>query len=145
MELRARYRWLTVPVLCVAFAGAAKAGDVPAEPHYDTATVVSLDMVVTEVREVTKGQPMAGIHLLARLESSKADSETTDVWVGPVDFVKMFEITFHKDDHLSITGSKSKFAGAQVILAREVRRSDTTLYIRDAKGDPVWKYLLKSA
>lgn len=143
MGLRTRCAFLAIPALSIAFAAAAnKSSDAPAEPHYDTATVVDLEMIVMQTREVAKGSPLAGLHLLARLESGRADSETLDVYLGPSEFMKLFDFTFHAGDRVEVIGSKVKLGAAPVILGRELRRSDTTLYIRDQKGDPVWKYLL---
>ena len=36
-------------------------------------------------------------------------------------------------------GSKIKFNGSQVVLAREVRLESTTVYLRDDHGVPYWK------
>ncbi len=76
---------------------------------------------------------MTGLHLTVKI-----DSDTVDVFLGPVDFLKDLEITFAKDDKLEIIGSKVKFGGAHIVLARQVRRDETTLYLRDAKGKPHW-------
>jgi hypothetical protein len=34
-----------------------------------------------------------------------------------------------------------KVGGATVILTREIRRGGSALYLRDEKGEPVWKAL----
>ena len=140
MALRSRFVVLGLSVRLLA--GAAAAPQDP-EPRYDPATVVSIRMVVAEVKEVPKGDPLGGVHLLARPESARAGSEPVDVYLAPADFMKQVDITFQPRDRIDVTGSKVKAGGAPVILAREVRRNTSTLYIRDEKGEPVWKLLLK--
>jgi hypothetical protein len=103
------------------------------DPRYDVATVIDVDATVMDLREVARNNPLSGLHLTVKIES-----DTIDVFLGPVDFLKEFEITFAKGDKLEIIGSKVKFGGAHIVLARQVRRDETTLYLRDAKGKPHW-------
>jgi hypothetical protein len=109
----------------------------PAEeqPAYDPATMVDVLAVVTDIREIPRGSPLAGIHLILKEESG-----VLDAYLGPKDFVKQFEITFAKGDEVQVIGSKVKTAGgAYVVLAREVRKGETTLYCRRKKGEPNWE------
>lgn len=145
MRFRTRCALFAVPALGIALAAADKSSDVPAEPRYDPTTVVNIAVVVVESRDVAKGNPLAGTHLLVKLESGKNDSEPLDVYLAPSDFIKQFNLVFRAGDRIEVTGSKGKLGAAPVILAREVRRSDTTLYIRDQKGDPIWKYLMSGS
>jgi hypothetical protein len=103
------------------------------DPRYEVATVIDVDATVMDLREVSRNNPLSGLHLTVKIES-----DTIDVFLGPVDFLKGFEITFAKGDKLEIIGSKIKFGGAHIVLARLVRREETTLYLRDAKGKPHW-------
>lgn len=103
------------------------------DPRYDVARVIDVDATVTDLREVPRNNPLSGLHLTVKIES-----DTMDVFLGPSDFLKSFEITFAKGDKLEIIGSKVKFDGAYIVLARQVRREETTLYLRDAKGKPHW-------
>jgi len=88
---------------------------------------------VMDVREVPKGEALCGLHLTA-----KTDTVTIDVYVGPMDFVRQFEFSVTKGDRVQIAGSRVKFRGADLLLAREVRNQQMTLYLRDAKGVPNW-------
>jgi len=144
MGFRTRCTILAVPALAVALAaGGNKPSEQQQEPRYDGATVVDQNFVVVEVREVPKGSPLAGIHVMARPESSHSDSDAVDVYVCPVAFLKFMEFTFRQRDRIEVTGSKVKFGNTTVILSREVRRDDSTLYIRDRNGEPLWKAVLK--
>ena len=107
-------------------------------PSYDKATVVDIQGKVTAVREVPKGSPMDGLHLMVQ-----AGLETLDVYVGPPEFVKVFEITFKRGDEVHVIGSKVDFEGSKVVLAREVSIGTVTILCRDKEGEPLWKYFLK--
>lgn len=131
-------------VLCLAGSGFLRAAvteksAVPAEePRYDPATEVSTLAIVTDIREVPRGNPMSGVHLSVKPESQ--ESQVIDVYLGPADFIKQFEIHFAKGDEVRVTGSKVKTAnGSHVILVREVRKDLETLSCRRAKGEPNWE------
>jgi hypothetical protein len=102
-------------------------------PIYDAATVINEMATVVEFREVLKDDALCGVHLVV-----KTDSATLDVFVGPVEFVKQFEFTVIKGDRVQVAGSRVKFRGVDVVLAREVRNQQMTLYLRDRKGVPNW-------
>ena len=110
-------------------------GQAQPEPRYDTATVVSLSMTVTEIREVPKGSPLSGLHLIVADSDREA---TTEVYVAPTHYLKELQITYARGDRLQITGSKVKFGSGAIVLAREVRRNVDTAYFRDEKGKPYW-------
>jgi hypothetical protein len=128
--------FLVTPLL---FGLAASGGQTEPEPRYDAATTVDVMTVVVDQREVPRAEPLGGTHLMVRLESAKENSETIDVYLGPVAYLKDFEVTFAKGDRLQVTGSKVKYGGGIVILARQVRRDSTTIYLRDEHGTPYWK------
>ena len=103
-------------------------------PRYDKATEIDMMATVSDTKEVSRDSPLIGVYLMARTESDAP----LDVYLGPADFIKSFEIVFRKGNQIHIIGSKVKLGSATVILAREVRRSESTLYLRDAKGEPYW-------
>jgi DNA/RNA endonuclease YhcR with UshA esterase domain len=105
------------------------------EPVYVSATVISEMATVIEVREVAKTEVLGGLHLTV-----KTDSGTLDVHLGPRDYVAQFEFSVAKGDRVKIAGSKVRFRGTDVVLAREVRSQQSTLYLRDAKGVPFWNH-----
>jgi len=109
-----------------------------AEPRYDTATNVDFMVVVADVKEVTVGNPLSGMHLIVRPESAKGNSETIDVYVAPDDYLKDFGCKFAKGDRIQVKGSRVKFNGGPAVLAREVRLEATTVYLRDDHGVPYW-------
>ena len=130
---------ILAPLVAALAAASGQTPQAEPEPRYDSGTVIDMMVVVTDRREVPKGNPLNGSHLTVRPESAKTDSETMDVYLSPTDFIKDFDVTFAKGDRLQVIGSKVKYAGNALVLAREVRRDTTTLYLRDAKGTPLWK------
>ena len=144
MGFRTRCAILALPALAaVLAAGGRPLAEPQQEPRYDGASVVDVDLIVMEVREVAKGNPLAGVHLMARPDTTRGESEPVDVYIAPAAFLKMMEFTIHAHDRLEVKGSRVKMGAAPVILASEVRRGDSTVYIRDRSGEPVWKALLK--
>ena len=128
-----------IPALLILLAAmviphAAGGGQTPAaEPRYDPATTVELSGVVVATREVPRGGALHGLHLV--VEDGR---ENVDIYLGPADFMKQFDFTFAKGDQVDVTGSRVKWGGTTVVLAREVRRQSQTLYLRDAGGNPYW-------
>jgi hypothetical protein len=126
--------------LLVALAAAAGQKTTPeAEPHYDTATTIDMMFVVTDTKEAPAGTPLSGYHLIVRPDSARIGSETMDVYLAPADYLKGFDCHFAKGDRFQVKGSKIKYNGSTLVLAREVRLNSTTLYLRDERGVPYWK------
>jgi DNA/RNA endonuclease YhcR with UshA esterase domain len=105
-------------------------------PRYDASTVVTVKGTVQDVQEgISAGRMRSrgGLHLLL-----KTDTESYTVLVGPAQFVKDKGFTFAKDDAIEVTGSKVKFNDKDAIIAREIKKADKTLTLRDEKGVPAW-------
>ena len=127
------------PLLMALAASSNQKDAAPVEPRYDTATNVDVMVVVVEVKDVAVGNPLNGMHLIVRPESSKSNAETTDVYLAPDDYLKDFGCHFAKGDRIQVKGSKVKYNGGNAVLAREVRLEATTVYLRDEHGVPYWK------
>ena len=102
-------------------------------PKYDPKTVVELLGTVSYVEEAPQGSPMSGVHVTV-----KTKSESLEAYLGPAEFLKGFELAFAKGDHIHLTGSKVAWEGEKIVLAREVRKDGTTVYLRDEHGAPYW-------
>jgi hypothetical protein len=111
----------------------AKAPAPDQEPRYDPATLVDIYGNIQDIRDTGKSGPLPGIHLVI-----KTDSGTFDLYLGPSNFVMAFEELFQKGSRIEVIGSRVKSAGVDNILAREIRRSELTLYLRDKEGRPFW-------
>lgn len=102
-------------------------------PIYNPATEVTMKGSVEAVKQLTGPQSWAGTHL-----SLKTDKETIDVHVGPSWFLTQNKIGFAKDDQIEVTGSKVKFEDKDALIAREIRKGEKTITLRNAQGIPVW-------
>jgi hypothetical protein len=88
---------------------------------------------VEEVKQVSGPRGRAGTHL-----SLKTDQETIDVHVGPSWFLTHNMISFDKGDQIEVTGSKVKFENSAVLIAREIKKGEKTITLRNAQGIPAW-------
>jgi hypothetical protein len=102
-------------------------------PIYNPATEVTVKGSVEAVNQLTGPRGWAGTHL-----SLKTDEETIDVHVGPSWFLTQRKISFAKGDQIEVTGCKVKFDNGDALLAREVKKGDKTITLRNARGIPVW-------
>jgi hypothetical protein len=112
------------------------------EPAYSPATVTDFSATVTEVNEVPLGNPLAGLHVLA-----KTKGKTVDIYVAPADFAAKYGVALHKGQEIRVVGSEVKLGDADVVLAREITTykrdvrgqicEDTTFYLRNDEG-PFW-------
>ena len=88
---------------------------------------------VEAIRQLTGPQSRAGTHL-----SLKTDKETIDVHVGPSWFLTQNKISFTKDERIEVTGSRVKFENSDALIAREIKKGEKTITLRNAQGIPVW-------
>src|ERR1039458_4635676 len=96
--------FLVAPLLSGLTASSGQTAQAEPEPRYDSATMVDMMTVVAEMREVPRGSPLTGSHLMVRPESAKENSETIDVYLGPATYLKDFEVAFAKGDRLQEIG-----------------------------------------
>jgi len=103
-------------------------------PKYDVATETKMKGTIQELKLPEKGAKEA-----ARLTLKSGDS-TIDVYLCPKSFLDDMGSTLAKGDEVSLTGSKVKQDGSDLILARELNKGSDTLVLRDDKGKPVWDW-----
>jgi len=106
--------------------------------HYDPSTVVTVKGTVEEVQQGTAAaghQQMGGMGVHLILKSGK---ETQTVLVGPQNFLTQKDFSFSNGDQVEVTGSKVKYGTSEAIIAREIKKGDKVLTLRDEKGVPVW-------
>jgi hypothetical protein len=129
---------MTLAMIAPAFGG----GKEPATavPQYNVKSETDFVGTILKVREVPAGEAFAGIHL-----TMLAKGENIDVFLGPADFIKLMAMPLKaglKD--VGITGSKVKFEGTDLVLARELRVEKTVISIRDETGFPNWLWLTRT-
>jgi hypothetical protein len=124
-----------IPFATLALAWSALLSGETGPPKYDLHTEAKMKGTVDEVKLPAKGNDREVVHLLM-----KNGEEVVDLYFCPKSFMDDMGVTFNKGDELAFTGSKVKYGGADLVLAREVVRGTETLVLRDEKGNPVWNW-----
>ncbi len=103
-------------------------------PHrYDPATEVAVTGSVEEVLHPNGPNGMIGTHV-----NLKTDSAVLDVHIGPETYISKQGFTIQKEDTLTVVGSKQVIGGKDALIAKEVKKGDKVLTLRDANGFPKW-------
>ena len=102
-------------------------------PMYDPDAEITIATTIEEVNEESGDMGMIGIHLVV-----KADEETLEVHLGPSTYLADQGFAFKKGDHIELTGSRVKQEDATFLIAREVKKGDKVLTLRDEQGRPAW-------
>jgi hypothetical protein len=105
------------------------------EPAYNLATTTQVAGIVTSVRQVPSGSPLAGTHL-----TLKSKNAVVDVYLGPSDFLRFLKVSFPVGDEISVTGSKVKLDNADVILSQRVDDGSELITLRDSTGNGDWQH-----
>ena len=115
-------------------------GPGPGMMRYDPSTEVTLTGTVEEVKEMDCPEcprGTKGTHITLR-----TSDQSLDVHLGPTSYLADQKFTVAKNDQVEVTGSKVKQGDAEVILAREVKRGDQAITLRDAQGVPHFQVFL---
>ena len=102
--------------------------------NYNPATETTVTGTLDSVTNLpSPGRGGGGLHLIVA-----ASTGPIEVHVGPASFVSSKHVTFAKGDVLTIVGSKVTMDGQYVVIAREIKKGDQVLTLRDAQGVPLW-------
>jgi hypothetical protein len=129
----------TLKLLSLSFAAAALATTAYAQGgtrqgggNYNPATETTLTGTIDGVNTMpSQGRGGGGLHFVLTTSSGPIE-----VHVGPASFVSSKNVTFAKGDALTVVGSKVTMAGQDVVIAREIKKGDQVLTLRDANGFP---------
>jgi DNA/RNA endonuclease YhcR with UshA esterase domain len=127
-----RGRWLAL-MAAVLFASVPLALAQRGMRNYDPSTETTVKGAVEEVKQVTGKHGWNGTHLMLKTEAGQLD-----VHVGPLSYVAGRGFTFAKGDQVEVLGSKVKMGGSEALIAREIKKGDKTLVLRNAQGIPEW-------
>jgi|HubBroStandDraft_3_1064219.scaffolds.fasta_scaffold28694_1 hypothetical protein len=123
------------PLAALALASSVLLNAQTGPPKYDLHTETKLKGTVEEVKLPPKGNEKDVVHLMM-----KNGEDVVDLYFCPKSFMDDMGVSFGKGDELAFTGSKVRYGGADLILAREVVKGSDTLVLRDDKGNPVWNW-----
>ena len=102
-------------------------------PRYDTATEVTLRGTITKVESHMGRMGWNGTHLVVSFEA-----ETLTVHVGPSTYVDQQGLSFAAGEQIEVTGSRIKLEGTDVLIAREIKKGEKVLTLRNSQGIPAW-------
>lgn len=102
-------------------------------PRYDTSSEVTLSGVVEKLESQIGRMGWKGTHLVVRF-----DTEMLTVHVGPSVYLEQQGFSFAPGDKIEVTGSKVKLDMSDVIVAREIKKGDRVLTLRNHDGIPAW-------
>lgn len=124
----------TLLVLCVPIVFAQRGGGYQKHTHiYDPKTEVTVKGSVEEVMQYPGKGSSTGTHLML-----KASEGALDVHVGPSWFLSQQKIEFAKGNEIEVTGSKVKVNGKDSVIAREIKKDEKVITLRNAQGVPEW-------
>lgn len=127
------WRWLSLSVVMLGLAASAHAQRGGGR-NYNPATEATLAGTVDEVKNVpAPGKGSGGLHLVLTTQTGPMD-----VHVGPASFVTSKNVAFAKGDVITVIGSRVTVQGQEVVIAREIKKGDQVLTLRDANGFPLW-------
>ena len=124
-------------IVAVPLIAAVATADCPGRgmPKYDPATEITLKGTVEELAQVEGCCPGGGTGTHLTL---KSDATSLEIHLGPSSFLAERKFELAKGDVIEITGSKVKCMGEDVLLAREVKKGDKVLTLRNKQGVPEW-------
>ena len=123
---------------------------------YNPANETTVKGTVAEVKTVTGRRGWNGTHLTLRVknnvtnvqeniekgkvvgEETLKEGSTFEVHLGPAAFLKDKGFSLAKGDQIEVTGAKTEFGGSEAIIAREVKKGEKTLVLRNKQGIPEW-------
>jgi hypothetical protein len=100
--------------------------------RYDAKTEFTIVGTIEKIHRVPNANRGIGMHLIV-----KSSIETNEVHLGPAAFIEK-RMTFKEGDTIEIIGSAVTMMGRTVVIAREVKKDEQVLKLRDETGIPLW-------
>lgn len=101
---------------------------------YDVKTVENFQGTITGIEKVEcRGAGTYSIHLTV-----KQAKESIPVFIGPAWYLEKQGVTLSEGEKIQVTGSRITVNSSQVLLAKEIKKGDQLLKLRDDRGFPLW-------
>lgn len=122
--------WLYLSVI-LCLSATAMAQMTGAALRYDPSNEVAIRGTVVEVRDVKRPGTPHGTYLVL-----KTPTETLNVHLGPRRSAARGSASLAAGEPVEVVGCVVSSRGSQILLAREVRKADSVLTFRSARGLP---------
>lgn len=119
--------------ICACSASAFAQHAAKAAARYDAANETTVSGTVTSVISAASPEGVVGVHLELSTPSGRVR-----VALGPAMFIGENNFYFIADDAVSVVGAKVGSAKDNIVWAREVKKGDKVLTLRNADGTPRW-------
>ncbi len=103
---------------------------------YNPSAVVTLQGTVKKVKVIAGGQ---GSFTGPLLTMKSNHGKKLRVRLGPIGYVASKGFNFTKGDKIAVTGSKVRYKGKSILIARVVKMDGKSLLLRNRQGVPDWK------
>jgi len=133
MRIAQKFVFVTMLLLACFVSPAFAQGNMGAGRLYNPNTETTAKGTVEKVSEIAGRGNWNGIHL-----NLQADGQTYDVHVGPSYYLSTSDFTFSVGDQIEVTGSKITLNSADALIAREIKKDDKVLTLRNHQGVPSW-------
>jgi hypothetical protein len=148
MRLTAHLRWWGAALYSVGliFLACNISAQQLASPIYDSATVVTISGTVLAVEQHQcslgwRGQGSRVIHPGAWVGTHailSTEYGILDVHLGPPAFLQQHHFMLAKDEKIEVTGSKVAEDLPVLLIAKELKKGQSFLELRDSNGKPLW-------
>jgi hypothetical protein len=117
------------------------------DPAYDTTSESTVKGIIADVRTTRNALSwVSRIHTLglghAGAEEQRlflnTETATLEVRLGPTAFLTEKKVELRRGDTVEVTGSRMTLGATDVVLARQIRKGESTWTLRDAIGRPLW-------
>ena len=101
---------------------------------YDFQTTETLNGEIISLDSFPSRQGFSGTHLMVQ-----TDKETIEIHLAPSWFLAERDFELTPQDKITVIGSRIDIDGQEAIIAREIKKGDRTLILRNRDGFPVWR------
>ncbi len=103
--------------------------------RYDFKKIETLDGEVISVDTYTSRRGVSqGVHLLVNTGKEKIEVHLAPSW-----YLEDRDFEIAPEEKIAITGSRINVDGEQAIIARQIKKGNETLILRDENGFPMWR------
>ncbi len=126
--------WAAAVAVVVALAAVPASAQNGKHPEYNVKAEVTVKGKAVEVTVKPDWMGDKSVNILL----AGGDQKKVHVDVAPEDLVKLLDLVVTPGDDLEITGCWATWNGEQVLLARQIRKSNVVIAVRSPEGKPVW-------